>query len=63
MKWVLRVGGALAVLMGAVWMLQGIGVLPGSFMTGQMTWFWNGLVVAAIGAAGIVLSARRTGPG
>jgi hypothetical protein len=31
-------------LVGWVWILQGIGVLPGSFMTGQMMW-------AAIGAA------------
>jgi hypothetical protein len=31
-------------LVGWVWILQGIGVLPGSFMTGQMMW-------AVIGAA------------
>jgi hypothetical protein len=30
-------------LTGMVWIFQGIGVLPGSFMTGQITW-------AAIGA-------------
>jgi hypothetical protein len=32
---------ALAVLCdltGIVWILQGIGVLPGSFMTGQIVW-------------------------
>lgn len=61
MTWVLRIGGALAVFMGAIWMLQGIGLLPGSFMTGQITWFWNGLAIAAIGAAGIFLSTRRRG--
>jgi hypothetical protein len=28
--------GSLLVLVGATWFLQGINVLPGSFMTGQM---------------------------
>ena len=36
-------------LMGSVWILQGIGVLPGSFMTGQMVW-------AAIGAVLLFVS-------
>ena len=35
MRYVLLVVGALMALMGGVWLLQGIGVLPGSFMTGQ----------------------------
>jgi hypothetical protein len=30
-------------LTGAVWILQGVGILPGSFMTGDIVW-------AAIGA-------------
>lgn len=37
-------------LMGAIWFLQGINVLPGSFMTGQSFWAWTGLVFMAIGA-------------
>jgi hypothetical protein len=45
---VLNVAGGLAVLMGSVWFLQGINVLPGSFMTGQIKW-------AAYGAVAIVL--------
>ncbi len=36
-------------LTGVVWILQGIGVLPGSFMTGQIVW-------AAIGAVLLFLS-------
>ncbi|MEP6694078.1 MAG: hypothetical protein ABJB39_05500 [Chloroflexota bacterium] len=36
-------------LMGIVWILQGIGVLPGSFMTGQIVW-------AAIGAVLLFVS-------
>ena len=34
---------------GGVWILQGIGVLPGSFMTGQIVW-------AAIGAVLLFVS-------
>jgi hypothetical protein len=43
--------GGLAILAGAVWILQGSGVLPGSFMTGQRMWLIIGIVVAIIGLA------------
>jgi hypothetical protein len=43
--------GGIAVLVGAVWILQGSGVLPGSFMTGQRMWLIIGIVVAIIGLA------------
>jgi hypothetical protein len=36
-------------LTGGVWILQGIGVLPGSFMTGEIVW-------AAIGAVLLFVS-------
>ena len=36
-------------LTGVVWILQGIGVLPGSFMTGEIVW-------AAIGAVLLFVS-------
>jgi hypothetical protein len=57
-RWVLRVIGALALLLGVIWMLQGVGVLLGSIMTGQMFWFWMGLLVAAIGTGGMILASR-----
>ncbi len=38
MRWVLIVPGALLVLIGVVWILQGIGVLLGSVTTGQSFW-------------------------
>jgi len=43
--------GAIAVLVGAVWILQGAGVLPGSFMTGQRMWLYIGIIVAIVGLA------------
>lgn len=35
---IIRVLGAVLAGIGLVWILQGIGVLPGSFMTGQIVW-------------------------
>jgi hypothetical protein len=43
--------GAIAILVGAVWILQGAGVLPGSFMTGQRMWLYIGIIVAIVGLA------------
>lgn len=51
MRWVLVIVGGLMVLMGGVWALQGVGVLPGSFMTGQTFWAVVGLLTLLVGAA------------
>jgi hypothetical protein len=49
----MRVGlvvlAVLMLLVGAVWIGQGLGYIKGSFMTGDMHWFWIGVVVAALG--------------
>lgn len=42
--------GALLVLIGAVWTLQGANVLPGSVMTGSRFWLVVGLVCVVAGA-------------
>jgi hypothetical protein len=50
--------GSLLVLAGATWFLQGINVLPGSFMTGQIRWaVYGGMAVAA--GIGLLLSVNR----
>jgi hypothetical protein len=51
--------GGIAILAGAVWILQGSGVLPGSFMTGQRMWLIIGIVVAIIGLALAYCGIRR----
>jgi hypothetical protein len=55
--------GVLIVLVGAVFAGQGIGFIPGSFMTGQKEWLWIGgvMVVAglALGAAGFLGRPRK----
>jgi uncharacterized membrane protein len=55
MKIVFNILGVLMVLMGAIWFLQGINILPGSFMTGQMKWaLYGGCMVVA----GLLVLAR-----
>lgn len=61
MRMLMMIGGVLLVLMGGVWILQGINVLPGSFMTGQTKWAVIGAVTAVVGIVLIVL-ARRGAP-
>lgn len=51
---------ALIVLaIGALWSLQGIGVLGGSFMTGQSQWLYIGIAAMLVGVAGLVWANRR----
>ncbi len=59
---VLRVIGALALLMGLVWIGQGTGYFPypkQSFMISQMPWAYRGAVLMVIGAILIWMSRRR----
>jgi hypothetical protein len=51
--------GALLVIVGLVWFLQGIDVLGGSGMSGKTLWAVVGPVVAIVGA-GILVGATRT---
>jgi hypothetical protein len=50
--------GALMVLVGFIWFLQGIGVLHGSPMTGEALWAIVGPILALAGAAMIVWGLR-----
>jgi hypothetical protein len=43
--------GALMILVGLVWMLQGLGYIEGSPMTGETMWAIIGPVVAGLGVA------------
>jgi hypothetical protein len=55
--------GVVLVLVGSVWLLQGVGVLPGSFMSGQTRWAINGGIAILVGAAILVGSRRRPNSG
>ena len=61
MRYVLLIVGVLMILMGGVWLLQGIGILPGSFMTGQMFWAVIGAVLLAVGGLLVIVGVRLGG--
>jgi hypothetical protein len=57
----LNVLGALLVLSGTIWFLQGINILPGSFMTGQIRWAVYGGIAIVLGVA-LLLRANHGRP-
>jgi hypothetical protein len=54
MKIALNIVGAVLVFLGSVWVLQGVNVLPGSFMSGQMRWAVRGGIAVIAGIALLV---------
>lgn len=58
MKIVWNIIGVVLILLGIVWFMQGIGVLGGSMMTGQVQWaIYGGIAVLA--GAGLLLYVNR----
>jgi len=55
----LNILGVLLALFGFVWFLQGINVLPGSFMTGQTKWAVYGGIAMLAGVGLLFLANRR----
>ena len=51
--------GALLDATGLIWTLQGLGVIGGSFMSGNRTWAVIGPLVCVAGTVLIVYGARR----
>jgi hypothetical protein len=48
--------------MGTVWILQGVNILPGSFMTGQMVWAYRGAATALVGLILLIFTLRSKKP-
>jgi hypothetical protein len=59
MRNVLKTVGILLVIVGFVWFLQGVNVLPGSFMTGQIRWAVYGGISVVVGIVVLVAAAKR----
>jgi hypothetical protein len=59
MRFVLSIFGVLFILAGGTWFLQGINVLPGSFMTGQIQWAIYGAIAVVVGVGILVFANRR----
>jgi hypothetical protein len=47
---IIKIFAVLLILMGGVWILQGVNILPGSYMSGNPQWAVNGTITALIGA-------------
>jgi len=56
---VLLIVGAALVFVGTIWFLQGVSLLPGSFMTGQRRWAINGALAIVGGALVLIANWRR----
>jgi hypothetical protein len=59
MRIVMVVVGVVLMALGLIWFLQGINVLPGSFMTGQMQWAVYGAIAFVAGLLAFVRGRRR----
>ena len=58
MRVILNVAGILLIVIGAIWILQGINVVPGSFMTGQIQWAVYGALTVVVGLGALYLARR-----
>jgi hypothetical protein len=54
----LKIFAVLVILAGLVWILQGLNILLGSYMSGNPQWTINGIITVVIGA-GIFWFANR----
>lgn len=58
----LRVVGVVAALLGLLFALQGLGLVGGSFMTGQRLWLVIGIVLVVLGVLVASGGLFRRGP-
>ena len=59
MRLTMVVVGIALVVTGTVWILQGAGVLKGSFMTSQSFWGWMGGLAVLLGVPVLLRGLRR----
>ena len=59
MRILLNLAAALCLLTGGIWFLQGINILPGSFMTGQTKWAVYGAIVFLV-RVGLLIFGKRS---
>ena len=59
MKTLLNIIGVILLLAGGTFFLQGINVLPGSYMTGDPQWAINGGIMMAVALVILFFANRR----
>jgi hypothetical protein len=57
--WIRRTIAVVLILVGGVWCFQGVGVIEGSFMTGEALWAVIGVVCVVAGLALLLLKPTR----
>ena len=62
MKWILTIVGVLLLLMGSVWILQGLNILTQGAMAGHIQYSVLGVVVEVVGIGLLALAFRRRKP-
>jgi len=60
MRTIIRIVAVLLIVIGCIWFLQGVNVLPGSFMTGQIRWAVYGGIAVVVGVGLLFAAKRRT---
>ncbi len=60
MRLTLKVIAVVLMGMGTTWILQGVNILPGSFMTGQIVWAYRGAATAVVGLVLLLLTLRKS---
>ncbi len=58
MRWLLIVLGAVIFIAGIIFMLQGLGDIGGSAMSGKTTWAVLGPIIAVVGLVVATIGAR-----
>ena len=59
MRIVFRIVGTLLVIVGCVWFLQCVNILPGTFMTGQIRWAVYGGICVVVGIIVLFAAPKR----
>jgi hypothetical protein len=62
MVWVKGVIGVICLLIGLLWIGQGLNLVPGSFMSGQIQYAVLGLLLVVVGGWLLWTLARRRNP-
>ncbi len=57
--WIRRIIAVVLLVVGGVWFFQGVGVIEGSFMTGEALWAVIGAVCVVAGVALLVTRPSR----
>src|SRR5439155_26556228 len=55
----LLITGIALLVVGVIWIFQGLDVLKGSFMTGEILWAWMGALAVLLGLPLVLRGLRR----